>query len=152
LLTVFLFVWLRADPPGQGAPGDRLEALWRGQPCDLSRAEFLVLVSCTVGRLSQESLRDVDGFCIELVLSQARSVLAARWPIHCWQAPRFANAVIRRYLELRGKHTLTSETCLRARAVNLARRECFAANRADPASWPEVGLNTAAAFELYGLG
>src|SRR5262249_37982003 len=86
-------VLLRADPPRQDPPGDWLETLWRGEPCDLGWAEFLVQVSCSVGRLSQDGLRDVEGFCVELVLSRARSVLAARWPVHCYQAIDFANAV-----------------------------------------------------------
>jgi hypothetical protein len=134
---------LCADPSRR--PPD--ETSWRGAGADLSAIEFLVFVSCLLGRLRQESGRDVEGFCIDLVLNQARSVLAARWPIHCWQAPDFALAVVRHYLKLRETEKPTPESCLRARALNLARHDCFDAN-----GDLRFGLNTAAAFELYGLG
>jgi hypothetical protein len=135
---------LRADPDPDApeVPGHLRETLWKGPPCDLGWIEFLVQVSCTVGRLTQDGLRDADGFCIDLALSRARSVLAARWPVHCRQACAFANLVVRHYLNLRQTEEPTPEACLRARAVNLARRDFF------PAA---TGLNTVAAFELYGL-
>jgi hypothetical protein len=121
------------------------QVTWRGEDCDLSQVEFLLLVSCVIGRLRQEGLRDAEGFCVELALRQARSVLAARWPIECGQATTLANRVVERYLELRRTEEPTPAACLRARVVNEVRQELFAGNS-------PVGLNTAAGFALFGVG
>jgi hypothetical protein len=123
--------------------------LWNGQGRDLSKVELLLLVSCSMGRVRRTGARDVEGFCVQLALQRARSVLACRWPVQCQQAPDVANEVLAQYLRLRekeggqGGEALTSAR-LRARALNLARGELLKEGRNDY-------LNTVAAFELYGL-
>lgn len=126
---------------------------WRGQDCPLDQVDFLVLVSCSVGRIIESGTRDVEGLVVELAIYRARSVLACRWPIHCISAPTFANAVIENYLTLqqdRRVQKIPSISCLRAQAVNAARKQFLCDHRQD--NLPYVGLNTIAAFELYGLG
>jgi hypothetical protein len=121
----------------------------------------------------------VDGFCVELAVHRARSVLAGLWPLHSLHSPAFAGAVAAGYLRLRreavrgaavefetlGRHApglledealrsvmaaqSVSGACLRARALAAARLQWLDGHRAGRRS---VGLNTVAAFELYGLG
>lgn len=123
--------------------------LWNGQGRDLSRVELLLLVSCSMGRVSTTGARDAEGFCVQLALQRARSVLACRWPVQCQQAPDVANEVLAKYLQLRKEHggqggeALTAAR-LRAQALNLARAELLKNG--------DEYLNTLAAFELYGLG
>ena len=118
----------------------------RGNDLELSGVEFLIEICCTLSR------RDAEDFCETIVLSKTRSVLAARWPIQCGQAGVFANTVIRHYLSLRRTEQPNRESCLRARAVNLAQRELLETTVTPPGGRRTVGLNTAAAFELHGLG
>lgn len=116
------------------------DVLWNGRYCDLSPADLVVQVSCSVGRNSQGGLKDVEGFCVELTVHRARSVLAGRWQLNSQESSRFAAAVIEEYLRSR------TAPVPRARAVNRVARHFM--DRAPG----EVGLNTLAAFELYGLG
>jgi hypothetical protein len=123
--------------------------LWDGQGRDLSGVELLLLVSCSLGRIASTGERDVEGFCVQLALQRARSVLACRWPVQCQQATDVANEVLAHYLRLRediGIQAGSSLTAarLRARALNLARTELLKDARDDY-------FNTIAAFELYGL-
>src|SRR5439155_13812476 len=100
--------------------------LWNGQGRDLSQVELLLLVSCSMGRVRATGACDVEGFCVQLALQRARSVLACRWPVQCQQAPDVANEVLAHYLRLReeagvqGGEALTAVQ-LRARALSLAR-------------------------------
>jgi hypothetical protein len=116
------------------------EVLWQGQGCDLAGVDWLLLVSCSIGRASRTGDLDVEGFCVQLAVHRARSVLACRWPVLAVEAAAFANEAVRQYLELEGQPER------RACAVAAARRAVCEGER------PLVGLNTAAAFEMYGLG
>lgn len=116
------------------------EVLWQGQGCDLAGVDWLLLVSCSIGRASRTGDLDVEGFCVQLAVHRARSILACRWPVLSVEAAAFANEAVRQYLELEG------QADRRALALAAARRAVCEGER------PLVGLNTAAAFELYGLG
>jgi hypothetical protein len=123
------------------------ERLWSGQGRDLGGVEWLLLVSCSVGRVQGSSERDVEGLCVELALHRCRSVLAAKWPVEGLQATAVAGRVLEEYLGLRRQFDAgqlgpdLSDARLRSLALNRARQ------------WlgPDY-LNTLAAFELYGLG
>jgi hypothetical protein len=108
---------------------------------DLSEIDFLLQVSCSIGRVQHGQGQDVAGFCVETAAAGGRAVLAGKWPIAAAEAPRFAARVAAAYRALRA----AGGDCLRARAVAAARRHFLN----DPTA---VGLNTAAAFDLYGLG
>jgi hypothetical protein len=121
---------------------------WDGRGCDLSHVDWLLLVSCSVGRLRQgnggASVPDVDGFVANLLARRARSALACRWPVHCMEAPWFANSVADEYIRI-------PATGNADRAAALARaRDRFLRNATRSAC--VIGLNTLAAFELYGEG
>ncbi len=123
--------------------------VWQEAPgCNLAGVEFLIQVSCSIGRVGHGADQDVDGFCVEVAVARGRSVLAGKWPIDCLESPVFAAQVAAEYRQLRDTWAggAVSDGCLRARAVAAARR----ALGVGPTS--RVGLNTAAAFELYGLG
>ncbi len=125
---------------------------WEGGGCDLSLVDWLLLVSCSVGRLGQSSDLDVEGFCVKLAMHRALSVLACRWPVQSVEAVAFANEIVHQYLQLRNAgHRAGDRGCLRARALNLARQK-FLGEDGQSSGHPLVGLNTGAAFELYGLG
>jgi hypothetical protein len=126
---------------------------WLGQGCPLNLVEFLVLVSCSVGRVTANGTRDVQGLVVELAIHRARSVLACRWPVISFPAAIFANTVIAEYLKLHHDFNACStigDSCLRAWAVNAARKKLWSKDILG--SDPPVGLYTMAAFELYGLG
>jgi hypothetical protein len=115
---------------------------------ELEPCEFLVLLVCAIGNLRQTLSMDKQGFCVESQLHGARSILAGRWTLHSTEAPQFVTKVVDLYLESRRqlpRGRLPSDEFLRARAVNRTRLHFL--------DHPEeVSLNTAAAFELYGLG
>ena len=125
------------------AEGDRT-ALWQGDGCDLSHAEWLLLVSCSIGRIRQGGDLDIEGFCVQLAVHRARSVLACRWQVSAVEAAAFASETVNQYLELRSR----AERPAGLRALALAR----ARRRLTGRGYAPIGLNTAAAFELYGLG
>lgn len=132
----------------------RNEQLWDGGGCDLSKVGWLLMVSCSIGRLAQSGDRDVEGFCVRLALHRALSVLACRWAVNSLEACVFANKVVRRYLHFHeelDKQRMTDSECLRARALNDARKY-FLDNDPQELPHPSVGLNTIAAFDLYGIG
>lgn len=125
--------------------------------CDLSAVEFLIQVSCSVGRVHQSGARDVDGFCANLVVGRARSAVAGLWDLLADDAAEIATDFARRYLvarraldEDRRRIGFGSFDAHRPRgaAVAGARRAWRAAN---PGPVP-ARLNTMAAFELYGRG
>jgi hypothetical protein len=130
-----------------GGPGVCLSGgeAWSGEGCDLSRVSLLLSVSCSLGRLAQQpGVPDVEGFTATLLARRARAALACRWPVHAVQAAGFANAVTDEYLK-----TDQQSACYdRAAALARARKQLFGPNSFQTA----VGLNTAAAFELYGEG
>jgi len=129
------------------------------------------------GRLVQAIT--AQGFCVELAVNGARSFAVRLWPLHSIHSPEFANQVAGDYLRLRGEGmregicayealsrsspalredgnrrsymiaACLSESNLRARAVASARWQWLADHRAGRR---RIGLNTAAAFELYGIG
>lgn len=125
---------------------DGAPRLWQGNGCDLSGIDWLLFVSCSIGRAAQTGDLDVEGFCAQLFAHRARAVAACRWPVLSVQAATFANEAVHQYLKLIAEEPHGS--ALRARALNLT-RQCFSGRDGDR---PLVGLNTAAAFELYGLG
>jgi hypothetical protein len=126
-------------------------SLWQGDGCDLSGVEWLWMVSCSIGRLQQSGDLDVEGFCVRLALHRARSVAAFRWPVGSVEAVALVNESVRLYLEALRNAQGADLRCLRARALNDARKSFFG-DGAHPPLYPHVGLNTAAACELFGLG
>lgn len=131
--------------------GQEKVRLWEGGGCDLSGVDWLWMVSCSIGRLGQNGDRDVEGFCVRLALHRARSVAAFRWPVRSLEAVSLVNESVRLYLEALLAGDGTDSRCLRARALNDARKSFFGDGSVPPL-FPHVGLNTAAACELFGLG
>ena len=125
--------------------------LWEGGGCDLSGVDWLWMVSCSIGRLGENGDRDIEGFCVRLALHRARSVAAFRWPVHSLEAAAFVNESVRQYLEAREPKDVDDAGHLRARALNDARKSFFG-DGIHPPLYSQVGLNTAAACELFGLG
>jgi CHAT domain len=125
------------------------EQLWDGGGLDLSCVEWLLMVSCSIGRLAASGDRDVEGFCVKLALHRALSVVACRWQVHALEACAFANEIVSQYLRLRQESTKPDQM-LRAIALNEARKHFLdTSNGHMPIG---VALNTISAFELYGLG
>ncbi len=133
---------VKLAPESEGKPG-----YWRGEGVDLTAVELLLLVSCSFGRVRETGERDVDGFCVEQAIHRGRAAIACRWPVLADEAVQFASRLVQRYVELRSTQS-DQISSLRALAVNDTRKYFFDATRAHGG----VGLNTAAAFELYGLG
>jgi hypothetical protein len=122
------------------------DRLWDGRGCDLSPIDFLLLVSCSIGRLrhgkQETAVPDVEGFVANLAAQRVQAALACRWPVHGLEAVWFANAVTDKYL---------NAPVLSSRAAALARARGEFIGRKSGAR-DVVGLNTLAAFELYGEG
>lgn len=123
-------------------------SLWKGEGCDLSEVELVLMVSCSIGRIHRfDNNLDVEGFCIQLAVNKAFSVIACRWEIDSWEACLFANEIAKQYLAV-SCSVANSKDLLpfsKAKALNEARKVFYG----------EVGdraLNTLAAFEFYGLG
>jgi hypothetical protein len=123
------------------------DRLWSGQGRDLSGVEWVLLVSCSVGRVQGSAVRDVEGLCVELALHRCRSVLAAKWPVASEQAAVVANRVLEEYLGLRRQF----DDGQLGPDLSDARLRSLALNRTRQKLGPGY-LNTLAAFELYGLG
>lgn len=120
------------------------DGVWLGEGCDLSRVGLLLMVSCAIGRLSQERDLDVTGFCVQLAMHQGFAVIAARWSILQGEAVEFANAIVECYLQQTKPQNGNATTLLpRAHALNEARKQLFPAT---------IGWSTLAAFDLYGQG
>jgi hypothetical protein len=125
--------------------------------CDLSEVEFLIQVSCTVGRVLQTGTRDVEGFCANLVVGRVRSAVAGLWDLFADDAITFAISLAQHYLQTRiqldedrvrwGFASFDIQRP-RARSLAAARRAWLSANRERVPRF----LNTVAAFELYGRG
>jgi hypothetical protein len=127
--------------------GVRLRAgeVWTGSE-RLDRVGWLILASCSVGRVQQSSLApDVSGFVAALAAHGARGALACRWPVHSLQAAGFANLAAGEYLGA------PKDPSIAPRAAALARARAICTGRKAPYR-NRIGLNTLAAFELYGDG
>jgi hypothetical protein len=137
------------------------ELLVENQPpvptCTCESIEFLIQVSCSIGRVNQSGARDVDGYCVNLLIGRVRSALAGLWDLHSEDAINFATVVAEKYLEnranlddekLTNRHATISALRPRARAVADARRQWLM----NATGVVPHGLYTAAAFELYGIG
>jgi hypothetical protein len=144
-----LFV-LAGHGAGDGLGVHLSDGLWQGEG-HLEGLDWLILVSCAVGRLHQFLHRDAKGLFSQLALNGCRCALAAKWPIDAKKAAAFAAEIVRCYLESLAKLPAHCPipAFTRARALNEARRG-FLRNVADPARDPRPHL--AAAFELYGFG
>jgi hypothetical protein len=137
-------VWLAAT----GADGP----FWSvSGACELGNVDFLLLLSCSVGRLSHSRERDLTGFCTEVFVNRARSVLAGRWPLHSYATIEFVDHVaeiyLKSYLRLSQQGISVSATKIRGRSVAIARKKWaqnFRRNRA------AIGLYGVAALELFG--
>ena len=138
--------WRARNPKSDGLQLDPP----RSEPAfSLESVDFLIQVSCSVGRVAQRALTDADGFCVRLAGNRARSVLAGRWQIHALHAARFAGWVAEEYLS-RHAEAAAQGMSLSARK---SRGEAVAAARLRWLKEGEqaVGLHTVAAFDLYGL-
>ncbi len=123
------------------------DGFWSGKHTNLRSLDWLLLVACAIGRLEQESQRDVEGFYAEFVAHGGRSVVAARWPIADVEAATFATEMVHQYLE--GiQRTGGPAPFARARALNNARRRLL--DHPDPAF--HISFQLASAFDIYGLG
>jgi len=123
------------------------DSLWVGEGCDLKQVDLLLLISCSIGRPRQLSeLPDVDGFVADLTAHGCRAALAARWPVHCLEAPQLGNMVAEEFCATDRQEGRAD----RAAALARARRKILEC--ADGRKSTTKGLNTVAAFELYGLG
>jgi hypothetical protein len=140
---------------GDGSKAEVLladDSPWKGAGLDLGLVEFLMLVSCSIGRVRETGVPDVEGFCVELAVHRARSVLACTWLVESIQAANAANEVLAQYLRLRRAweadpdQSSFGDARLRARALNLARKLLT-----DSPPGRESYLNTLSAFVLYGL-
>lgn len=126
--------------------------------CDLSSVDFLIQVSCSVGRAEQDGLYDVQGFPANLVVAGGRSTAAARWPILADEAERFANHLAGAYLRRRDEairdRVPFKNACIRGLALAETRKWWLESHGGShlPSGDNSVGLHTAAAFELYGFG
>ncbi|MCC6458903.1 MAG: hypothetical protein IT260_00430 [Saprospiraceae bacterium] len=121
--------------------------LWRGNGCDLSGISLLLMVSCSIGKMTVDQYLDVEGFCIQLAVYRAFSVAACRWPVHSLEACLFANEIAGQYLLLseEAEKKGEAENYLKARALNEAKK-IFHKSTGDDAL-----LSTMAAFEFYGI-
>lgn len=126
--------------------------------CDLSSVELLLQVSCSIGRPSQRNYTDLRGFLPNLVIAGSRSTVAARWPVRAEESVHLANNLARHYLRRRSKASeekkSLKEACTRGQSLRDTRIEWLKQyNEAiQKGARPAIGLHTAAAFELYGLG
>ncbi len=111
-----------------------------------------MLASCSTGQLTGEL--DVEGLCAELTASGARATLAPKWDVHAADSPSFLNVVLANYLRLCGEADSTVPK--RAVALNQARRHFLSHsvpnNRSAYRGFLPSGINTVAAFELFGVG
>jgi hypothetical protein len=124
----------------------------RGGGVDLATAQFVIMLSCAMGRIKQARLADAEGFCVNLIVNNARSVLAGRWTLDAVDSIRFAHDVARHYLRWHRRAAEHGEPLwklrARGRSVASARRRWAKDYRQGQA---KVGINTVAALELYGL-
>ena len=125
--------------------------LWDGCGCNLRGEDWLWLVSCSIGQLGQNGDRDVEGFCVRLAPHRARSVAAFRWPVHAIEAAALTNEAVRACI-----WKLTQpEMEFQPAACGLCPERCkkkFFRGWCTSSSHSHVGLNIAAACELFGLG
>lgn len=114
--------------------------------CDLRNVDFLIQVSCAIGRVLGGEVSDFDGFCVETAASGCRSVLAGKWPVSAVEAPVLAAEVAIEYARLVAStaERLCDSKSLRSSALSNVRCRLEGSGT--------VGLNTLAAFDLYGIG
>ncbi|MGC3970355.1 MAG: hypothetical protein QM775_24390 [Pirellulales bacterium] len=161
-------VRLASDPPGeaieiwQGNQVVRIEKRSEGlvpvpRPgCDLTGVDFLIQLSCQVGRARQLGLQDVVSFHFNLSTARCRSVAAALWSVDAEHAVNFVEMLTQDYLRLRstaGKDGKSlSQSRIRAQALAAVRR-AFAdelRTKGDASTAASGNLHTYAAFELFG--
>lgn len=117
---------------------------WNGEGGNLGGVELFVIASCSLGRLEENANRDWDGFCAKQVASGARSQLACLWPVKPAESVDFACNVVENYIRLRTANSRDDGAWLRAEALNAAYRRCCGSSA--------IGMDTVAAFQLWGLG
>jgi hypothetical protein len=123
---------------------------------DLSPVDFLIQISCSIGRIKQEGFQDVTGFCANLIQQGIRSVIAGRWTLHAMEGIDLTKAIVDRYLShyTNAAHAGPLwQSRIRSEAVAHVRKEWAKAYRQgtdDPNL--QFGLNTIANMDLYGLG
>ncbi len=123
------------------------DGTWDGDDVRLEAVDVLILVSCAVGRVRNQTLYDFDGMYVRLAGCGARSVLAARWPIDDHSASLVCIDFLDRYMGVEESRR-TVDDFERARTLNACRREYLsAAEEAAPGM-----LNVLAAFDLLGRG
>jgi tetratricopeptide (TPR) repeat protein len=121
------------------------DELWYGNGCDLSGVDLVLMVSCSIGRMQTDRNNlDVEGFCVQLAVNRAFSLIACRWQVDAWQACLFANEIAKQYLLLKNNQ-VGDVPFVKAKALNEARKAFQKTTGTDY-------LNTLAAFEFYGLG
>ncbi len=122
------------------------QTVWQGNGVDLSQTDLIILASCSVGRLNDKGVDDIEGLCAELAANRGRTVIAARWPIADTETATLVAEIVDQYLQICKE--LGSDKPLplfaRARAFARARRKLLNDNK--------ISLHLASAFELYGLG
>ncbi len=117
---------------------------WSGEGADLSRLDLIVFAACSVGRLSEFGMRDVEGLTAEVLAHGGRSMVAARWPVSDLETADLLRAFLREYLHGLERSDSRARTFFRARALNKARQECCTTG--------PVTQHVGAAFEIFGLG
>ncbi|MCC9608102.1 hypothetical protein LOC68_01680 [Blastopirellula sp. JC732] len=130
----------------------------RRAACQLAEVDLILQLSCSIGRLRQTGVQDVNGFCVELFCNRARSVVAGRWPLHGAESVQLAGWIAEHYFDGYPRSAIDEAIWLgtrpRASAIAAVRRrwaEQHRAVRADDVDLP-VGINTMANLDLYGLG
>jgi hypothetical protein len=129
------------------APNSELapDSEWCGAGSNLRATDLIVLAACSVGRLCEDSGRDVEGLCAELAAHHARTVVAARWLIADSETAELTSEFLHQYLEAVGNRgDLTPPAFARARALNRACRRLLETGA--------ITFHLAAAFQIYGLG
>jgi hypothetical protein len=124
---------------------------WCGQG-NLEHTDLLILASCSVGRLSQYGVNDVEGMCAELAAHNGRCVIAARWPIEQNQTADFTTEIVRRYqlaVEQLGAKQAFVPAFTRARAFCDARRDLLTIPPLGESN-TALSQHVAAAFSIYG--
>ncbi len=120
---------------------------WQGTGADLRDTDLILLAACSLGRLLDNGVRDVEGLYAELAAHHGRTVIAARWPIADMETATFTSEVVREYLAVADAAVDAGRALppfSRARALNRARRRLLASH--------DITFHLAAAFEIYGLG
>ncbi|QDV48414.1 CHAT domain-containing protein [Gimesia fumaroli] len=127
------------EESGVKLAGDAHEGIWRASDCDFSQVDVLTLMSCSVGRLSQNPGEDAQGLCATIAGNGGRTIVAARWNVADIESAHLISEFGRELSKIENKH----HPFMRARALNQARKTALSQG---------VSMHVAAAFELYGVG